>query len=354
MALNSRPDGEANRIALRPLQESQDDHRPPTSTVALVIPVHNESAHIIDVLASIPDWIDRVFVIDDASTDDTRVRVATCEDPRVNLVAHSTNKGVGAAMRTGYELALSEGYDLIGKMDGDGQMCPDELMRLARPCVDGLADYAKGNRFYFQNAAADMPKHRSFGNTTLSLMTKLASGYWHVYDSQCGYTMIRAQYLRLIRLEELADDYFFENCMLIMLNELNARVVDVPVSTIYGDETSGISVLRVIRTFPLRLMSGGVRRFWRKHLVTDFGAVGVLVSLALTLSLLGFLFGSYHWWLSASTGQVASTGTVMIATLPIIISIQLAAQAFVLSVLSSPGARETAEYVRTLIAEGGV
>ncbi len=201
-------------------------------------------------------------------------------------------------------------------------------------------------------AIAGMPQNRSFGNTLLSFMTKVASGYWHVFDSQCGFTVARTAFLRLMDLESLPDDYFFENDMLIKLNALNARVVDVPTSTIYGREVSGVSVARVAFTFPPRLLLDGSRRFWRKHLLTDFSPIGALTLTGIALVTFGFVFGAYHWWLSLVSGQVATTGTVMLAVLPLILGIQLVVQSFSLSVLSSPGAQETAEYVRTLIARG--
>jgi len=325
----------------------------PPLTLALVLPAHDEARHIGDVIRGLPQWVDRIIVVDDASSDGTAEVAESVDDPRVVVIRHEANRGVGGAMRTGYRLALEEGHDLIGKMDADGQMVADELTRLVEPFALDLADYTKGNRFYFPGAdAAGMPSHRNFGNVLLTFMSKLASGYWHMYDSQCGFTVVRAGFLALMDLDRLPDDYFFENSMLIRLNTLNARVVDVPTSTVYGTEVSGVSIARVAFTFPPRLLAGGVRRFWRKHLVTDFGPVGVLTIAGLLLSLFGLVFGAYHWIESVATGVVASTGTVMIAVLPLMVGIQLLVQAFSMSVQASAGARETAEYVRTIIGRG--
>jgi dolichol-phosphate mannosyltransferase len=321
-------------------------------SIAVVVPAHNEASHIGDVLGSMPAFVDRVFVVDDGSTDGTADAVLNVADDRIRLLRHERNGGVGAAMRTGYRAAIEDGFDLAVKMDADGQMRPEELRRLVDPFRRGIADYAKGNRFYFPNATFGMPAHRGFGNAALSFMTKLASGYWHVFDSQCGYTVASVPFLRLLDLDQVADDYFFENDMLIRLNTLNARVVDVPVTTIYGSEVSGVRVGRVALGFPPRLVSGGVRRFWRKHLVTDFGAIAALSVFGIALVLFGGLFGAYHWWESVATGQTATTGTVMIAVLPLIVGIQLLIQAFAMSVAISPGGRETAEYVRHLISVG--
>lgn len=321
-------------------------------TFALVLPAHDEAAHIGGVLASLPAWVDRIIVVDDASADDTVGAVEAVGDSRVRVIRHEANLGVGAAMRTGYRAALREGYDLIGKMDADGQMRASELERLVEPFAVGIAEYTKGNRFYLSGATTGMPTHRGLGNTALTFMSKLASGYWHVYDSQCGFTVVRASFLRLMDLDRLPDGYFFENAMLIGLNALGARVVDVPTSTVYGSERSDVRVGRVMLGFPPQLLAGGVRRFWRKHLVTDFGPVGALTILGVILSLFGGVFGGYHWWMSIDTGVAATTGTVMIAVLPLMLGVQLLIQAFALSVASSPGAGETAAYVRTLVVRG--
>lgn len=322
------------------------------TSVAIVLPAYNEAAHIGDVLAAIPAWVDRVFVVDDASTDGTAEIVGTIADGRVTLLRHETNRGVGGAMVTGYRTALAAGADIIVKMDADGQMLASDLERLVRPIATGMAEYTKGNRFYFRNATRDMPKMRGFGNSLLSLLTKAASGYWHVFDSQCGFTAVKAPFLRLLDLDRIAPDYFFENDMLIQMNAVGARVVDVPVTTVYGAETSHVRIHRVALSFPPRLIGKAISRFWRKYLLTDFGIVAVLTALGLALGVFGVAFGTYHWWQSVVHGTPATTGTVMIAVLPIILGFQLLLQALGLNVAASPGARETAEYIRELIAEG--
>jgi len=320
--------------------------------VAVVLPAHNEADHIGAVVHAIPEWIDHVIVVDDSSSDETSAVVTAIDDRRLQLIRHAEQQGVGAAMKTGYRAAIAAGADVIVKMDSDGQMLPAELARLIRPFQLELADYAKGNRFYFRDSTLGMPAERSFGNSLLSFMTKVASGYWHVYDSQCGYTAVATPFLRLLDLDQVADDYFFENDMLIRLNALSARVVDVPVSTVYGSETSDVNVLKVALTFPPRLVGAGARRFWRKHLVTDFGAIAALSGTGLLLVAFGMLFGAYHWALSLLTHVAATTGTVMVAVLPLIVGIQLVLQALALSVAGSSGARETTEYVRQLIRSG--
>lgn len=333
-----------------PLEPRCTECRP--ATIAVVLPAYNESNHIREVISGLPAWVDHVLVVDDASTDNTAQTVEAIDDPRVVLLRHTENRGVGGAMVTGYRAALEINADIVVKMDADGQMLPSDLERLVRPLVSGFAEYAKGNRFYFRNATKGMPKVRGFGNSLLSVLTKAASGYWHVFDSQCGFTAVSAPFLRLIDLDRVARDYFFENDMLIQLNGIGARVVDVPVTTIYGAETSYVRIHHVALSFPPRLISKAIQRFWRRHLLTDFGVVAVLTSLGIALGAGGLVFGAYHWWRSVIEGVPATTGTVMIAVLPIIVGFQMLLQALALNVSASLGAKETAEYIRTLIAEG--
>jgi dolichol-phosphate mannosyltransferase len=237
-------------------------------------------------------------------------------------------------------------------MDADGQMHPEELELLVDPVARGLADYAKGNRFIVAGGTKPMPAQRKFGSTVLSFMTKAASGYWHVFDVQCGYTAVRSNYLAMIELERVARDYFFENDMLIRMNAVGARAIDIPAATIYGSEVSDLHIGKVALTFPIRLVRGWLRRVTRKYLITDFGAVGILLSASVPLIGFGAVFGALRWVDSVTSGRAASTGTVMIAVLPIIVGIQLALQAFAMEVAESPGARESQRYLHELIVKG--
>lgn len=324
----------------------------PQHSIAVVMPAYNEAANIREAMGAVPAWVDAIYVVDDASSDDTSDVATAVGDPRARVLRHSANRGVGGAMVTGYRAALADGHTIVVKMDSDGQMPAAEMDRLIRPILTGIADYTKGNRFKLPRSTTGMPPSRKFGSVLLSFLTKMASGYWHIFDSQCGFTAIRASFLALIDLDRIASDYFFENDMLIKLNAMGARVVDVPTSTLYGNETSTVSIPKIIATFPPRLVSRWLARLTGKYLVIDFGAVGILASGAVMCLLFGGVFGGYHWFLSATTNHVASTGTVMIAVLPIIIGIQMLLQAFVMEVLSSPGSVETRAYIQELVVSG--
>jgi glycosyltransferase involved in cell wall biosynthesis len=331
------------------------EHDPEDSlSVAVVLPAYNEADHIGEVIATMPEWVDRIYVVDDCSTDRTADVVRGLHDDRLTLISHQENTGVGGAMVSGYKRGLDDGIDILVKMDADGQMDPADMWWLCSPIADDLIDYSKGNRFYVVNSNRAMPAKRKFGSVMLSFMTKIASGYWHIFDSQCGFTAIRSGMLRLIDLDRISSDYFFENDMLIALNPVGARVADVPTATRYGDEVSDVSIARVAFTFPPRLFGRWWSRVVRKHFFLDFSAVGVLVLFAVPMILFGLIYGGYHWYLSAQYGEPATTGTVMIAVLPIIIGVQLALQAFVMEVGSSPGAAVTRGIVHSRIVQGKI
>jgi dolichol-phosphate mannosyltransferase len=312
----------------------------------VILPAYNESSYVGTVLSRIPGWVDGIIIVDDGSTDDTLRVAESLADTRVRVYHHDKNQGVGSAMATGFRAALDGGYDVAIKMDADDQMDAEELPTLVRPIELRMAEYVKGNRFRRTGRPSSMPVVRWFGNVVLSFLTKVASGYWHVFDPQCGFIAITAPTLRRLKLDGMARDYFFENDMLIRLNVIDARVVDVDTSALYGNESSYVSVGRVGWTFPARLARGFVWRFVRRHLMNDFGLIGFLAIAGAALTLFGTMFGLYHWVLSASSGIPATTGTVMIAVVPLILGIQMLLQALSLEVQSSAGASETREYAR--------
>jgi glycosyltransferase involved in cell wall biosynthesis len=318
----------------------------------VILPAYNESRLLATVVGRVPDWVDGIIIVDDASTDDTLRVAESLTDARVRVLHHDKNRGVGGAMVTGFRAALDGGYDVAIKMDADDQMDADELPMLVRPIELGMAEYVKGNRFRRAGRPSAMPGRRWFGNVVLSFLTKVASGYWHVFDPQCGFIAITAPTLRRLKLDGMARDYFFENDMLIRLNVIDARVVDVDTSSLYGNETSYVSIGRVSWTFPPRLLRGFLWRFTRRHLMNDFGLIGFLAIFGTMFTLFGTLFGLYHWILSISSGVPATSGTVMIAVVPLILGVQMLLQGLSLEVQSSAGASETREYSRMSYTAG--
>jgi glycosyltransferase involved in cell wall biosynthesis len=307
--------------------------------VHVVIPAYNVASRIAAVLKSVPDFVDAITVVDDASRDGTADAARDAGDPRVQVLRHDVNRGVGAAMVTGFADALAAGDGIVVKMDGDGQMDPAMLPRLLDPIVEGRCGYAKGNRFLFARELAAMPRHRLVGNFSLTFLTKLASGYWHVFDPQNGYVAIASSALRLLELQRLSRRWFFENDMLINLNVFNVPVADVAIAARYGDERSAMSIGRVLVSFPFHLFRGYWSRFYRKYVLRDFSPVALFMLAGIPLLLFGMCFGGYTWVQSWRLNRFASTGTVMLSVLPFIVGFQLVLQALVLEMRESPGPR---------------
>lgn len=307
--------------------------------VHVVIPAYNVAPRIAAVLKSVPDFVDAITVVDDASRDGTADAARGAGDPRVQVLRHDVNQGVGAAMVTGFADALAAGEGIVVKMDGDGQMDPAMLPRLLDPIVEGRCGYAKGNRFLFARELAAMPRHRLVGNFSLTFLTKLASGYWHVFDPQNGYVAIASSALRLLELHRLSRRWFFENDMLINLNVFNVPVADVAIPARYGDERSSMSIGRVLVSFPFHLFRGYWSRFYRKYVLRDFSPVALFMLAGIPLLLFGICFGGYTWVQSWRLNRFASTGTVMLSVLPFIVGFQLVLQALVLEMRESPGPR---------------
>jgi dolichol-phosphate mannosyltransferase len=304
--------------------------------VHVVIPAYNVAPHLEAVLRGVPDYVDTVTVVDDASTDDTAEVAKAVGDPRVTVLGSPVNEGVGGAMARGFEHALTLEDGIIVKMDGDGQMDPADLSRLLEPIVDGRCEYAKGNRFLRSRELDIMPKARLAGNFVLTFLTKLASGYWNVFDPQNGYVAITSGTLRLLDLGRLSRRYFFENDMLINLNIFDARVCDVAMPARYGAERSSMRLGRILCSFPFHLFRGYWYRFYRKHVLRDFSPVALFMLTGLPLLAWGTGFGLYTWGQSWLQNQFASTGTVMLSVLPFLVGFELVLQALVLEIRDTP------------------
>ena len=204
--------------------------------VAVVVPAFDEEQLVAETVRGIPDFVDRVFVVDDASRDGTAAAAEAAGDARVQVLYHARNAGVGAAIATGYRRALEEEIDVTCVMAADNQMDPSELQELVAPVARGEVEYAKANRLVSGEAWKVIPRTRYLGNAVLSLLTKIASGYWHVADSQAGYTALSLSALRRLDVDRLYPRYGFPNDVLVHLNVQNARVRDVPSRPIYDVE----------------------------------------------------------------------------------------------------------------------
>jgi glycosyltransferase involved in cell wall biosynthesis len=288
--------------------------------IAVVVPSYRVRERIGGVLSAIGPEVARIYVVDDACPDKTGDHVeATVRDARVNVIRNGVNLGVGGAMKAGMRAALADGADVIVKLDGDGQMDPALIPALVRPILEERADYAKGNRFFELDGLAAMPRLRLFGNALLSLVNKAASGYWDLMDPTNGFVAIHARVAARLPLGKIADDYFFESDMLFRLGTLRAVVLDMPMAARYDGAPSNLRVGNVALRFPARYLGRFVKRVFYNYFLRDFNAGTVQLVLAALLLAGGAAFGLWRWYLSVATGVPATSGTVMLAALPVLL-----------------------------------
>jgi glycosyltransferase involved in cell wall biosynthesis len=271
-------------------------------TLAVVVPAYNEEVLIRRVIETMPEYVDHIMVVDDCSQDGTsdvaRGYQAQLGD-RLHLIKHEANQGVGGAIATGYKWCRDQGIDAVAVMAGDAQMDPDDLPTLLDPVVTGGVDYAKGNRLVTGDAWRQIPKVRYLGNSAMSLLTKIASGYWHVADSQCGYTVINLRALRTIDWDRMYKRYGQPNDLLVRLNVHGYRVRDVPVKPVYNiGEDSGVRPLWMIPRLSWLLFMLFLYRMWQKYVVRDFHPLLFFYALAFLLLVVSVPLGVrvfYRW-----------------------------------------------------------
>lgn len=294
------------------------------ASIAVVIPCYRVAGQVLDVIAGIGPEVGWIFVVDDACPEHSgEVVEREAGDARVRVLRHTVNRGVGAAMMTGYAAALDTPAQVVVKLDGDGQMDPGMIAELAHPLLQGDADYAKGNRFYRVRDASGMPLLRLLGNVMLSFLTKLSSGYWQLFDPTNGYTAIDRRVLAELDRSAVASRYFFESDLLYHLNQLRAVVVEVPMAARYGDAPSSLRPLRVLGGFAWGNLRNFVRRVLYGYFVRGFSVASLELALGIPLLGFGIVFGVINWWQSVQQDVPATAGTVMLAALPLIVGVQL-------------------------------
>lgn len=284
--------------------------------VAVVVPAFDEELLVAETIRGIPAFVDLIVVVDDHSSDGTAARARAVGDPRVEVIEHAENQGVGAAIATGYGRCRELGVDVTCVMAGDNQMDPGELAALVSPVARGEVDYAKANRLVSGEAWQLIPRSRYLGNAVLSLLTKIASGYWHVADSQAGYTALSLDALRRLDVERLYRRYGFPNDMLVHLNVQNARVRDVPSRPIYGvGERSGIRVRHVAPRIAWLLFKGFWWRMKEKYVIRDFHPLVFFYVLGILMTVVGFLLGVVVAASRIFGGNEITTATIVLVSL---------------------------------------
>lgn len=291
--------------------------------VAVVIPSYKVCASIVEVLEQIGPEVTKIYVVDDACPDGSgRLVENHCSDRRVTVLYHSDNQGVGGAVITGYRAALADNMDIIVKVDGDGQMDPSLIPCFIAPIIAGEADYTKGNRFFNLENLHTMPKARLLGNALLSLITKISSGYWDLFDPTNGYTAIHRAVAQCLPFEKISPGYFFETDMLFRLNTVRAVVVDVPMAAKYGLETSHLKIHKIIVEFAFKNLKNFVKRIFYNYYLRDMSLASIELPLGILLLLSGITFGSMRWIKALHSGAPTPAGAVMLAALPVLLGLQ--------------------------------
>jgi glycosyltransferase involved in cell wall biosynthesis len=284
--------------------------------VAVVVPAFDEERLVGETIRGIPAFVDRILVVDDASRDGTAAAAEGVADARVEVLRHERNAGVGASIATGYRRALDEGIDVTCVMAADNQMDPAELQELVAPVARGEVEYAKANRLVSGEAWKVIPRTRYLGNAVLSLLTKIASGYWHVADSQAGYAALSLSALRRLELDRLYPRYGFPNDMLVHLNVQNARVRDIPSRPIYDvGEQSGIRLRSVVPRISWLLFKGFWWRMGQKYVIRDFHPLVFFYAFGALMLGVGLLLGLLELILRIAGNAITPASIVLVAVL---------------------------------------
>lgn len=291
--------------------------------VAVVIPCYKVRKHILDVIAGIGSDVHVIYCVDDACPEQSGNFIEeSSRDPRVRVLRHTVNQGVGGATVTGYLRAAADGATAIVKVDGDGQMDPALIPLFVGPILAGKADYCKGNRFWDLGEIGQMPLLRRIGNLALSFMAKASTGYWDVFDPTNGYTAIHANVVSRLPVGSISKRYFFETDILFRLNTIRAVVMDVPMDARYGDETSNLKISQIIGEFAVKHVKNFCKRILYKYYLRDLSIASFELVASFALLGAGALYGGFHWWVATQSGQPSATGTVILPALAILSGLQ--------------------------------
>ena len=305
--------------------------------IGVIIPCYKEKAHILDVLSRIGPEVCIIVIVDDACPDRTGSHVEHhCSDPRVSVLFNHRNLGVGGATLRGMVFLAERGIEVFVKIDGDGQMDPKEIQRLAAPILSAEADYVKGNRFYFVEHISAMPVVRRLGNIVLSFVTKLSTGYWNIFDPTNGFVAIHRLAFSLLPLNRISKDFFFESSILYHLYLTRAVVTEIPMIPRYFSEQSKLKPHKVIIPFIVHHLVNSFSRIVNMYFLRDFNMASLYLIFGIVFLAFGSILGLIHWFHSVTTGIVASSGTVMLAALPIMLGFQCLLGFFNLDVASIP------------------
>lgn len=306
--------------------------------IAVVIPYYNAAKHIVKVVEKIPDFIDLIIIVDDNSNEklpeDDFLKMS--KKDTIKILINNQNLGVGGATKKGFKHALDQNIDIVIKIDADDQMDINYIPQLLDPLVSQEFEMTKGNRFRDLKALKKMPFIRRFGNLGLSFLTKLATGYWNNFDPTNGYFAINCSVLKAIELPKLSNRYYFETSLIAELYFIKAKIRDIAMPAIYGDEKSNMKVWKMPFVFIKKLTLTFFKRIIKNYFLYDFNMASIYILLGVPMFLFGLVFGIYNWIYYATQNVFAPTGTIMLVTLTIILGFQLLLQAIHFDIVNAP------------------
>jgi len=292
--------------------------------IAVVVPCYRVKGQILEVLQGIGQEVSKIYVVDDSCPDESgKFARENSKDKRLVFIFHEQNQGVGGAVISGYKAAYADGADVVVKVDGDGQMDPRLISAIAKPVIEGHADYSKGDRFDSLENLIGMPKLRIFGNAVLSLWAKLSTGYWSMTDPTNGFTAIHRRALEAMNLDKIRRSYFFESDILFRLNIANCVVADVPMVAVYGDEISNMSILKVLFEFPWRHSVNLWKRVFYRYYLREWNVGSFELPLGVFLLIFGTWFGFTSYLSAAAAGLATTAGQVTGSAVALILGVQL-------------------------------
>lgn len=293
--------------------------------VGVIIPCFRVAKQVKQVIQGLPNYINHIIIVNDNSPDDIKNIILKIQegDTRIEYMEHTDNRGVGGSMKTGFIKAIELDCDFVIKIDGDGQMDPSYIPQLLEPLLNSDYQFSKGNRFHDFEALKAMPLLRRIGNIGLSFLVKAASGYWTIFDPTNGFFCVKKEILAELDLEKIEDRYFFESSLIIELYYTGSKIFDVPMPAKYGMEKSNLSVIHTFLTFPFKLLKALVRRLTIRYFLFDFNIYSIYIFIGFPLLIFGLIFGIIKWIYYTKATLSAPTGTVMLATLSIVLGVQL-------------------------------
>lgn len=294
-------------------------------SIAVVIPCYKVEKQIQQVVAEIPEYITSIILVDDASPDKTGeiLEQLSKENPKVTVIHHSKNQGVGGAMISGFQEAIKQKHEIVIKIDGDGQMNTAYFGQMIKAVTQENYNFAKGNRFFDRKMLRKMPAIRRMGNLGMGFLIKMASGYWNVFDPTNGFFCIQTSTLKRIDFNRLSKRFFFESSLLIELYYTGARIKDIAMPAIYAEEKSNLSVWKTFFTFPPKLFKSFLRRIWLRYFIYDFNIGSLYIFSGIPLFLFGIIFGIVKWVHYAGLHVATPTGTIMIAVISLVLGFQM-------------------------------